>query len=304
MASRWTDCSQQIRCRAPIIAAVERPVSMLGTARRPVSMIDLVRILTACRIHNIVQHVSDIGILDPIDSKPESLSQLVYTSIRKAIVSKVLMPGTVVSEAALAQQLTVSKTPVREALLRLQAVGLVEQDGGRGLRVVLPSEALIRQAYEVRWALEGILARLAAQRADPEEQESIAAAAAESLANAQRADIEGFRHWDRAFHRAVADAAANPRLAELADDALSLASVLRERDVPDVQDAIRCARQHFAISNAIRHHRSEDAAAASEQHVRDVQQMVLDAFLPRISATVSLGGRGRTGNRHNFGRGE
>lgn len=236
----------------------------------------------------MVQRVSDIGMLDPIGSKPESLSQLVYATIRKAIVSKVLMPGTVVSEAALAQQLTVSKTPVREALLRLQSVGLVEQDGGRGLRVVLPSEALIRQAYEVRWALEGVLARLAAQRADPEEQDAIAAAAAESLAKAEGADIEGFRHWDRAFHRAVTAAAANSRLAQLADDALSLASVLRERDVPDVQDAIRCARQHLAISHAIGHRQSEDAAAAAEQHVRDVQQMVLDAFLPRLSATVSL----------------
>ena len=232
--------------------------------------------------------MSDIGVLDPIDSKPESLSQRVYTTIRNAVVSKALMPGTVVSEAAVAQQLTVSKTPVREALLRLQSIGLVEQDGGRGLRVVLPSEARIRQAYEVRWALEGVLARLGALRADPETQESICAAADQSLAKAEAGDIEGFKHWDRAFHRAVADAAENPRLAELALDAVSLASVLRERDVPGVEDAISCGHQHVAISQAIRRREAGEAAAAAEQHVRDVQQMVLDAFIPRFTAARSL----------------
>jgi DNA-binding GntR family transcriptional regulator len=230
--------------------------------------------------------VSDIDGVQPLDSRPESLRQLVYAAIRTAIVSKVLMPGTVVSEAALAQRLRVSKTPVREALVRLHSVGLVEQDGLRGMRVVLPSEGLIRQGYEVRWALEGVLARLAAARADPEQQESIAIAAHESLASAERADIDGFRRWDRTFHQAVAGAAANPRLAELADDALSLAGVLRERDVPDVQDAVRCARQHIAISEAVGRRDPQAAGAAAEQHVADVRQMVLDAFAARMSAAV------------------
>jgi DNA-binding GntR family transcriptional regulator len=235
----------------------------------------------------MVSGVSDINGLTPLDSRPESLSQLVYATIRKAIVSKVLMPGTVVSEAALAQRLVVSKTPVREALLRLQSAGLVEQDGSRGLRVVLPSVALIRQGYEVRWALEGVLARLAAQRATQEQQASIAAAAGESLDSAEGADIAGFQRWDHAFHHAVAVAAANARLAELAEDARMLAGVLRERDAPGVQAAIRCARQHIEISEAIGRHDAEAAGAAAERHVADVQQMVLEAFTARVGAAVS-----------------
>ncbi|HEY1347140.1 MAG TPA: GntR family transcriptional regulator, partial [Streptosporangiaceae bacterium] len=76
--------------------------------------------------------------LAPLTDKPESLTQIVYQTLRDAIISKRLLPGERVSEASLARQLRVSKTPVREALLRLQAIGLVEADGARGGRIVRP----------------------------------------------------------------------------------------------------------------------------------------------------------------------
>ena len=66
--------------------------------------------------------------LAPLTEKPESLTQLVYQALRDAIISKRLPPGERVSEASLARQLRVSKTPVREALLRLHAIGLVEAE--------------------------------------------------------------------------------------------------------------------------------------------------------------------------------
>jgi DNA-binding GntR family transcriptional regulator len=59
--------------------------------------------------------------LKPLAAKPESLTQIVFDTIRDAIVSKLLSPGHRVSEVGLARQLQVSKTPVREALLRLPA---------------------------------------------------------------------------------------------------------------------------------------------------------------------------------------
>jgi DNA-binding GntR family transcriptional regulator len=219
-----------------------------------------------------------VDALQPLDAKPESLTQMVYGAIRQAIISKALLPGTVVSEASLTRRLAVSKTPVREALLRLQAVGLVEPDGMRGLRIVRPSEDVIRQAYEVRVVLESGLCRRAAERATAAQREEMAKAAAGSLASAEKADIDGFRGWDRRFHRAIAEAAANPRLAQLADDALTLAGVLRERDVPGVQDAIRCARQHLAIAEAIRDGDGHAAEDGARQHAEDVGAMVLAAF--------------------------
>lgn len=227
------------------------------------------------------------GGLVPLGEYPESLTQLVYGAIRDAIVTQVLAPGTTVSEVNLARRLQVSKTPVREALLRLQAVGLIESSGGRGSRVVLPSYDAIRCAFEVRWVLEAAIARMAADRATAEQRAQLAVTSRNCLACAERADIEGFRRWDREFHQTAALAAGNARLSELAENALVLTSVLRERDVPAVGDALKCSQQHISIADAIESFDGARAAEAAEEHVRDVQQMVMSAFSLRTQGTLT-----------------
>src|SRR5438876_726400 len=170
--------------------------------------------------------------LAPLTEKPESLTQIVYQTLRDAIISKRLPPGQRVSEASLARQLRVSKTPVREALLRLQAIGLVEADGGRGGRIVRPSAELIRHTYEVRGSLESLAARLAAARASPAQRSQLAELAAASLGAAQGQDLDGFRRHDEEFHDLLAAAAANPYLSRLIGNAYTLSAAARQRDVP------------------------------------------------------------------------
>ena len=228
------------------------------------------------------------GGLVPLDQYPESLTQLVYGAIRDAIVTKALAPGTTVSEANLARRLRVSKTPVREALLRLQAVGLVESSEGRSSRVVLPSYDAIRSAFEVRLVLEAAIARMAAERASAEQRAQLTAASRNSLACAEQADIDGFRRWDLEFHHTASLAAGNARLAELAENARVLTSVLRDRDVPAVGDAIKCSHQHVVIADAIASFEQDLAAGAAEEHVRDVQQLVISAFSLRTEPTANV----------------
>ncbi len=204
---------------------------------------------------------------------------MVYDAIRSSIVSKRVAPGTVVAETSLAARLNVSKTPVREALLRLRSIGLVEPDGGGGLRVVSPSEVSIREAYDVRLVLEQGLARRAAELASPAERGEILDAAKRSLQCAEAGDIaDGFRGWDYAFHRAISRAAHNARLARIAEDAAVFATVLRDRDVPDVEDAVQCGRQHVDIAQGICSSDPEAAARGSNVHVNSVRDMVLATF--------------------------
>ncbi|MGH3393132.1 MAG: GntR family transcriptional regulator [Streptosporangiaceae bacterium] len=235
-------------------------------------------------VHSITyaEEGSSIDGLAPLGAKPESLAQVVYAAVRKAIVSKALRPGADISETSVARRLSVSKTPVREALLRLQAVGLVEPDG-RGLRIVLPSERAIHDAYETRVVLESGLSRWVAEHATEAHREVIAEAAAQSLESASAANIDGFRAWDRTFHQSIANATENPRLEQLAEDAAALAGVLRDRDVPGVQDAIRCARQHLEIAAAINQGNCDAAAACASKHAADVREMVLAAFRQRTA---------------------
>lgn len=206
---------------------------------------------------------------------PESVSQRAYDAIRDAIVDKALPPGGAVREADLARQLGVSKTPVREALLRLQEVGLVEGDGTRGVRVVRPSRDAIAHAYEVRWALEPAVAGLAALRAGAEQRQELEETATRSLTAAEAHAADEFRHWDRIFHETIADVAASPRLAMLAKNALALSAVLRARDVPSRGDSVTCAKQHVEIAEAIDRGDETSARRLGAQHVEDVLRLVL-----------------------------
>ena len=220
--------------------------------------------------------------LAPLTEKPESLTQLVYQALRDAIISKRLPPGERVSEASLARQLRVSKTPVREALLRLHAIGLVEADGGRGGRIVRPSAELIRHTYEVRGALESLAARLAAERATPALRSQLRELAAASLAAAQVQDLDGFRRHDEAFHDVLAAASANSYLARLIDNAYTLTAAARQRDVPRAGDSTDCATGHVRIAEAIAGGDVAAATAEAAAHVEMVGRLVLQAFLEGI----------------------
>jgi DNA-binding GntR family transcriptional regulator len=212
--------------------------------------------------------------LRPLQSKPESLTDLVLEAVRDAIVEKTLAPGMRVSEAMLAARLQVSKTPVREALLRLRHMGLVEAASG-GLHVVQPSKETIRNAYELRAGLERASAMHAATRRSDEDGAALAEFAGSSLSCAKTRDIQGFRDSDQKFHRLVARCSGNPTLASAIDDALLLTSALRLRDVPATGDSVACAGEHVRIAKAIVLGKTDVAATAMQEHIEHVMSTVL-----------------------------
>jgi DNA-binding GntR family transcriptional regulator len=172
--------------------------------------------------------------------------------------------------------LQVSKTPVREALLRLCHVGLVEPTT-RGLRVIMPNRDLIRDAYELRSGLEASAARTAAARADAAQRQAIASAAKNSLDSARSSDAAGFSQWDTSFHSVVAQATGNRLLAKAVDESLVLAFTLRSRDVLTLDDSVHCGQQHVDIANAIRAGDAEVAAQGMHDHITQVMASVLEA---------------------------
>jgi GntR family transcriptional regulator, rspAB operon transcriptional repressor len=216
--------------------------------------------------------------LKPVGATRVSLTQLVANAVQKAITSRELTPGTRITESDLAARLQVSKTPVREALLRLQFMGIIEPDGARGGRIVMPSDRGIREAYELREALEIQAAKLAAGRVSEREALLIRSHATDSLAAAQQGHVADFRRADREFHRAVADASSNQRLASSIDDALVLTWTLRLRDVPLADDSRECAQQHVAIADAIGNANADLAAQEMGIHIRTVRTIVVAAF--------------------------
>jgi len=223
-------------------------------------------------------------LLKPLTSRPGNLTDMVLETLQEAIIDKTLAPGQRISEAGLAESLRVSKTPVREVLLRLRYIGLVESSE-RGLRVVLPATSTIRYAYELRAGIERTSASLAAERASEDDLALIAELANESLTCARGGDGEGFRQRDLAFHTAIAHAARNPILASAQANVLVLTRALRERDVPHSGDSIGCAEEHLAATHALSERDGEAAGRIIHDHVLHVMRMVLATLSAREPPT-------------------
>jgi len=216
--------------------------------------------------------------LVPLEQRPDTLTLSVYNAIRQAIIDGVLPANSRVTEAALAKQLAVSKTPVREALLRLKEVGLIESDGPRIGRIVSPSRSRTRDAYEVREALEAASARLAAERSSAQALQEAKRLAELTLDAAQRSDVAAYRISDEAFHGGLAAAGGNAKLCRLLDDVNALVSALRQRDLPGVDASVVCAQQHLAIADALLSRDADKAVALMVEHVRHVATEVLAHF--------------------------
>lgn len=140
------------------------------------------------------------------------MSATVYERLREAILSGELVPGVALSENALARQFGASRTPVREALHRLEIETLVERQG-RGVRVRETSPEEILDIYYVRVTLEGAAARGAAERASEYDLARMRAAA--DAMKRVGTDPKERAAKNRVFHEAVWAASHSPTLIDL-----------------------------------------------------------------------------------------
>ena len=207
--------------------------------------------------------------------RPENLTDLVFAAIRRRMVEGSLPPGSSVSEAMLAKDLQVSKTPVREALLQLRNIGLVEATG-RGLRVVVPTSRTISDAFEMRAGLEAAAGRYTAARATAKQKGELLELASASAEVTD--DFEAFREADTTFHLAVAAASDNAMLYTAVADSVVLTQVLRQRDIHVERDLGPDGKEHVRIARALK---TGDGATAADRlagHILRIKDQLLLAF--------------------------
>lgn len=156
-------------------------------------------------LDQLIDRFADVG----------NAAETAYAVLREAIVTSVLKPGTRLRADELAKKLGVSKTPVREALRKLQAEDLVTMQPGNALTVKSISEEQLFEIYYTREALEGMAARLAAENAGQIELAKLRAIHDEMKAPGAAANLKQFRHLSGEFHLAVFRAARNDTLYRL-----------------------------------------------------------------------------------------
>lgn len=140
-------------------------------------------------------------------------SDMVYQNLRKEILRLDLIPGSELDEAGVAARYRVSRTPVREALIRLTAEGLVQGTKGRGARVAALDLQNLRAFFEGLDILQRAVTRLAAVRRRPADLEIIEAHMLAFEAGAHALDSEKVNEVNYDFHAAIGDAASSSYLA-------------------------------------------------------------------------------------------
>lgn len=207
-----------------------------------------------------------------------------YARVRRGIVEGRYRPGERLVEQRLAEELDLSRTPVREAFRRLQAEGLVVVEPNRGVRVRGLSVDEIGDLYELRARLEALAAELAAVRATPEELAELAEAEtrfAAAVSDASTGDVASIRAVFAAnerFHRAVLVAAHHDRvaqsLARTVDDTLVFQAFRHYQPAA----MARSVQFHQMIADAIRRGEADRAGRLVHEHVLQGRDQLLDVL--------------------------
>ncbi|MEV0729323.1 GntR family transcriptional regulator [Polymorphospora sp. NPDC050346] len=142
-------------------------------------------------------------------------SQKTYESIKNLILDNTYGPGAKLSEEDLATAVGVSRTPVREALRRLHAEGLIDWEANRGATVAAWSDQDLEEIFELRALLEGYGAELAASRITPEETAQLRELSAQMERHAANRDADRIAVCNAEFHAIILRAGRNRRLSAL-----------------------------------------------------------------------------------------
>lgn len=215
--------------------------------------------------------VDEMQVLEPLPEELiTSLRELVARHIRKAILEGRLRPGEKLVQEELAKSLGISRQPVREALRRLEAEGLVVYQPRRGVFVREYTAADMQEIYMLRRLLEGHAARLAAARLEPNEWLRLEHINEQMAAAAAAADGDRFVELNHAFHHIIHAGARSPRLLELIQRVWIGDTVYGPLFLPG--RAERSVSEHRRILAALRQRDAEAAAAAVCEHITNAER--------------------------------
>lgn len=224
--------------------------------------------------------------------RPKSLTDLALDSIRQLIVGGELAMGAQLSEATLAAQLGISKTPVREALLRLRVDGLIEIQPQRGTFVFSLTPRQVEQICVFREMVEVSAVKLAMEARRPELVTALRLNVREMALARKTADWKSIRQLDEAFHEAIVEHCENAYLKQAHQLIASKIGALRARLPEQDEQVDHCQQNHTVILGLLREGRIAATQRALALHIRDTLASYRAASNLADAAEPGLASRG------------
>ncbi|GGM18163.1 MULTISPECIES: GntR family transcriptional regulator [Micromonospora] len=207
-----------------------------------------------------------------------------YEALRAAILSGSIGPRERLGEVELSRQFGVSRTPIREALRRLTAEGLVVFQPNRGARVAEWSLSDLQDTYEIRARLESYGAALAAHRIDADWLPKLSLLCDQMEQRAERMtppDLDEIASLNAELHGLVISAAASPRLTSLLSAVVEVPLIIRAFRLYTPDALARSMAHHRDLVAALRTRDAEWASSTMRAHVLAARRVLLDAMTDR-----------------------
>jgi len=205
------------------------------------------------------------------------LREIVFETLREAIIKGLLKPGERLMEVQIAEELGVSRTPVREAIRKLELEGFLVMVARKGAYVADISVKDITDIFEVRAALEGLAAGLAAERITEEELEQLERALVQ-ISEATTSDLNSVVQSDTSFHELIYRASRNQRLQQIVIHLQEQIQRFRTVSLSQPGRTRFFIEEHRKIVEAISERNSELASLLAREHIESAEQSLLSAL--------------------------
>ncbi|GAA1824085.1 GntR family transcriptional regulator [Planosporangium flavigriseum] len=215
-----------------------------------------------------------------------SLTGKVGEALRSAILSGELVAGQLYSVQDLAEVLGVSRTPVREALIRLASKGMVQFERNRGVRILQSTPSDLEEVFELRMLLEVPAARLAVARMRDDDVVELRKCFDGMISAADAGDERSLMMHDRRFHAVILSAAGNQRLTALVDSLRDLVLTRGVTTAGTSRTLHDIANEHLPIVERFEARDADGVASAMHAHVLHTARLLIKQEFDASTDTV------------------
>ncbi len=209
-----------------------------------------------------------------IKHRASSLADQVYEKLEDNILTGFYKRDMLLTEVRLSEELGVSRTPIREALRRLEAEHMIEETG-KGMKVLGVTEQDCKNIYEIRMLIEGLAARDAAKFASEDQIRRMRDALDLQDFYAMRTDAEKVREMDTDFHEELYRSCGNDVLYDTLSALHTKAQKYRKQSVENHDRAVESVKEHKEVLKAIIARDPDKAEALMTYHVKKAAESIL-----------------------------
>lgn len=209
------------------------------------------------------------------------LREVVFETLREAIISGILKPGERLMEVQLAEELGVSRTPVREAIRKLELEGFVVMIPRKGAYVSDISFKDINDIFEIRGALEMLAAGLACERITEEELENLERLLVQKWDCLEKDDVKGMIEIDTQFHEALYRASRNDRLVQIISNLREQIQRFRSTSLASPGRMREAWEEHKKVVEAISERNIPLAQQLAAEHIDNAENSLLEILRQR-----------------------